>query len=156
MPESLTDEISALNQLAYRYAKAIDSCDDGLLNQVFTPDGRMRVYHPGEEQPFIDLNGSEELASVPRTMMPAHLRTMHQMTNHLVEIQGDSASGTVYCCARHLAHGAKSVLNVLIRYEDEYRRMQGTWRIADRKIRFLWDEVHPAGSDAFVGEEPIR
>ena len=55
MAESLTDEITALNQLAYRYAHAIDTCDEVLLNQVFTPDGRMRVYHPGQEQPFTDL-----------------------------------------------------------------------------------------------------
>jgi hypothetical protein len=150
-----TDDIVALNQLAFRYAKAIDACDENMLAQVFTPDGRMRVYHPGEEDPFIDLSGAD-LASVPRTMRPAHLRTMHQMTNHLVELDGEQASGTVYCCARHLALDAKSVLNVIIRYEDEYRRLDGTWRIADRKIRFLWDEVHPAGSEAFLGEEPIR
>jgi SnoaL-like domain len=156
MAESQTDDLIALNQLAFRYAHAIDTCDDVLLNQVFTSDGRMRVYHPGEDAPFIDLSGPEELASVPRTMKPAHLRTMHQMTNHIVELEGDSANGQVYCCARHLALDAKSVLNVLIRYEDRYRRIDGKWRIADRKIRFLWDEVHPAGSAAFEGEEPIR
>ncbi len=156
MSESLTDQITALNQLAYRYAHAIDTCDEVLLlAQVFTPDGRMRVYHPGEDEPFIELVGPD-LASVPRTMKPAHLRTMHQMTNHMVEIDGDTASGQVYCCARHLALDGKSALNVIIRYEDLYRRMDGAWRIADRKIRFLWDEVHPAGNSAFEGEEPIR
>ena len=155
MSDSLTDQITALNQLAYRYAHAIDTTDEALLAQVFTPEGRMRVYHPGEAEPFIDLSGPD-LASVPRTMRPAHLRTMHQMTNHMVEVDGDSASGQVYCCARHLSLDGKSVLNVLIRYEDVYRRMDGAWRIADRKINFLWDEVHAAGSAAFVGEEPIR
>lgn len=151
-----TDDIIALNQLAYRYAHAIDTCDDVLLNQVFTPDGRMRVYHPGEDAPFIDLSGPEELASVPRTMMPAHLRTMHQMTNHMVDIDGDSATGQVYCCARHLTLDGKSSLNVIIRYEDRYNRIDGAWRIADRKINFLWDEVHAAGNGAFEGQEPIR
>jgi hypothetical protein len=155
MADSLTDQITALNQLAYRYAHAIDTTDEVLLAEVFTPDGRMRVYHPDEDEPFVTLVGSDELASVPRTMKPAHLRTMHQMTNHLVEVDGDSAKGQVYCCARHLALDGKSALNVIIRYEDEYRRMDGKWRIADRKIRFLWDEVHPAGSDAFEGEEPV-
>ena len=154
MPDTNADVLS-LNQLAYRYAHAIDTCDEALLAEVFTPRGRMRVYHPGEDAPFQDFSGPEELAQVPRTMRQAHRQTLHQMSNHLVELSGDEASGTVLCVARHLALDGRSALDVLIRYEDRYQRLDGRWRIADRKIRFLWDEVHPAGVDAFRGEEPV-
>lgn len=145
-----TDDVVALKQLAYRYAHAVDTFDEDLLGRVFTDDGRMRVYHPGEDEPFRDLQGGDKIALVPRTMKPAYRRTMHQMTNHLMEIDGDRATGTVLCVARHLAPDGKSALSVLIRYEDVYRRETSGWRIADRKIRFLWDEVHPAGGDAFA------
>ena len=155
MPDSSCD-VHSLNQLAYRYAQAIDTCDEVLLTEVFTPDGRMRVYHPGEHEPFQDFRGFEALVLVPRTMRQAHRQTMHQMTNHLVEFEGDEAHGTVLCVARHLALDGRSALDVLIRYEDRYRRLEDGWRIADRKIRFLWDERHPAGTDAFRGEEPVN
>ena len=134
------EDVVALNQLAYRYAKAVDSCDVALFQSIFTPDGRMRSYHPDAEQPFADLTGRAQLAVVPDTMRGMYGATTHMMTNHLVEVDGDSATGEVLCTARHL-EGATSI-NVIIRYIDRYARHQGEWRIADRQIRFLWSERH--------------
>jgi hypothetical protein len=134
------DDIVALNQLAYRYAKAVDACDVALFQSVFTPDGRLHSYHPGAGQPFADLTGHAQLAVVPDTMRGMYGATTHMMTNHLVEIDGDSATGEVLCTARHL-EGASSI-NVIIRYIDSYARQHGAWRIADRQIRFLWSERH--------------
>ena len=134
------EDVVALNQLAYRYAKAVDSCDVALFQSVFTPDGRMRSYHPDAEQPFADLTGRAQLAVVPDTMRGMYGATTHMMTNHLVEVDGDSATGEVLCTARHL-EGATSI-NVIIRYIDRYARHKGEWRIADRQIRFLWSERH--------------
>jgi hypothetical protein len=135
-----TADVVALNQLACRYAKAVDSCDVALFKSVFTPDGRLRSYHPDAEQPFADLTGHGQLAVVPDTMRGMYGATTHMMTNHLVEIDGDSATGEVLCTARHL-EGATSI-NVIIRYVDRYARHQGKWSIADRQIRFLWSERH--------------
>lgn len=134
------DDVVSLNQLAYRYAKAVDACDVALFQSVFTPDGRLHSYHPGADQPFADLTGHAQLAVVPDTMRGMYSATTHMMTNHLVEIDGDSATGEVLCTARHL-EGASSI-NVIIRYVDRYARHQGEWRIADRQIRFLWSERH--------------
>jgi len=134
------DDIVALNQLAYRYAKAVDACDVALFQSVFTPDGRLRSYHPDAEQPFADLTGHAQLAVVPDAMRGMYGATTHMMTNHLVEIDGDSATGEVLCTARHLE--GVTTINVIIRYIDRYARHQGQWRIADRQIRFLWSERH--------------
>ena len=58
------------------------------------------------------------------------------------EIDGDRASGTVLCTARHLHKDPadRNVLVVIIRYVDRYTREADAWRIADREIRFLWSE----------------
>jgi hypothetical protein len=133
-------DIVELNQLAYRYAAAVDACDVALFQSVFTPDARLRSYHPGAEQPFADLIGHDQLATIPNAMRGMHGATTHMMTNHLVDVQEDEASGEVLCTARHL-EGASSI-NVIIRYVDRYARHQGSWRIADRQIRFLWSERH--------------
>jgi hypothetical protein len=143
-------DVVALNQLAYRYAAAVDGCDVAAFQAVFTADGRLRSYHPGEEAPFADLTGSDQLAAVPNTMRGMYRATTHMMTNHLVDVRGDAATGEVLCTARHLELDGESSINVVIRYVDHYARTEGGWRISDRQIRFLWSERH-AVTDSGMG-----
>jgi hypothetical protein len=147
MPES---DIVELNQLAYRYAAAVDARDVDAFLDVFASDGRMRSYHPGADEPFAEAVGHEQLKSAPSTMDAMFGLTVHQMTNHLVDIDGDSASGTVLCTARHLSKDPSnhSAWVVIIRYVDQYERRDGRWRITDREIRFLWNERHEIGESA--------
>jgi hypothetical protein len=138
------DDILALHRLAGRYAAAVDACDREAFLDVFTADGRLRTWQPDAVEPFVDLQGREQLAFVPKVMNELYRRTAHLMTNHLVEIDGDAARGTVLCTARHLHKnpGDRDVLVVVIRYVDRYAREADGWRIADREIRFLWSERH--------------
>jgi hypothetical protein len=133
-------DIVELNQLAYRYAAAVDACDVALFQSVFTPDARLRSYHPDADEPFADLTGHAQLATIPDTMRGMYGKTTHMMTNHLVDVEGDEGRGEVLCTARHL--DGDSSINVIIRYVDRYARYEGAWRIADRQIRFLWSERH--------------
>ena len=144
-------DVVELHQLAYRYAAAVDACDvEGFLD-VFHPDARLRVYQPDAEEPFSDAQGAEALAEVPRMMGQMFRRTAHQMTNPLVEVNGDTATGTVLCAARHLSKDDDddTSLVVIIRYVDRYERRDREWRILDREIRFLWSERHPLADAAF-------
>ncbi len=145
-----SEDVVELNQLAYRYAAAVDACDEALFLSVFTPDARLRSYHPEAEEPFADLVGHAQLASIPNTMRGMYRATTHMMTNHLVDVQGDSATGQVLCTARHLDPDGASTINVVIRYVDRYTRRQGAWQITDRQIRFLWSERH-AVTDSGMG-----
>jgi ketosteroid isomerase-like protein len=144
-------DVLELNQLAYRYAAAVDARDVDAFLDVFAPDGRMRSYHPDSEQPFADVQGHEQLASVPQTMEAMFGLTVHQMTNHLVDVDGDTASGTVLCTARHLSVDPDdhTAVVVVIRYVDRYERRGGQWYIADRQIRFLWSERHTVADSGF-------
>ena len=137
-------DVVELNQLAYRYAAAVDGCDVAAFLAVFTPDARLRSFQPDADEPFADLRGHEQLASIPNTMRGMYRRTAHMMTNHLVDVDGDTGTGQVLCMARHLSAdpGAAESLNVIIRYIDFYARVGGKWLIADRQIRFLWNERH--------------
>lgn len=137
-----TGDIIALNQLAYRYARAVDACDHDAFLALFTADARLRGWQPDAAEPFVDLRGHEQLAFVPKVMREIYRLTAHLMTNHLVEIDGDRATGEVLCTARHLHKDPadREVLVVVIRYVDVYAREADGWRIADREIRFLWGE----------------
>lgn len=144
-------DIVELNQLAYRYAAAVDRCDVELFQGVFLPHGRLRAYHPDADVPFADLHGSEQLAAIPNAMRGAHRHTAHMMTNHLIEVDGDHGTGEVLCTARHLSQDREKPvsLNVIIRYIDRYERYRGEWKIADRQIRFLWSEIHETANSGF-------
>lgn len=133
-------DITELNQLAYRYARAVDRCDMELFRSVFTPDARLRAYNPDQNQPFNDIRGHDQLVRINEIMNTMFEKTMHMMVNHMVEIDGERASGEVLCTARHLLKGGSDVLTIHIRYIDEYVRQHGAWKIADRQIRFQWAE----------------
>jgi len=148
----MTDsDVLELNRLAYRYAAAVDGRDVDAFLAVFAPDARMRSYHAGSDEPFADVRGHEQLASVPATMDKMFGITLHQMTNPLVEVDGDTATGEVLCTARHLSVDPNddTVTVVVIRYEDEYARRDGRWCITDRQIRFLWSERHAVADPGF-------
>jgi 3-phenylpropionate/cinnamic acid dioxygenase small subunit len=139
------DDVVALNRLAYRYAEAVDARDVDAFLAVFHPDGRMRSFAADADEPFSDVVGHEQLAAVPRRMAELWRRTAHQMTNHLVTVDGDTATGTLLCAARYLGvDPAEAMAGVnVIRYVDRYERRTGEWRIADRELHFLWSERHP-------------
>jgi SnoaL-like domain len=145
-------DLAELNQLAYRYAAAVDSCDVEVFLSVFSPEAQMKTFGPGADAPFGVATGHEELAGIPQAMRQRFMRTAHVMTNHLVDLDGDSASGSVLCTARHLLGngGGGTDLVVVIRYVDRYERRGDAWLIRDREIRFLWSERHPTLSDQEV------
>lgn len=142
-------DIVELKQLGYRYADAIDACDLERFLAIFTKDARLRIYHPDADEPFADLSGHDQLQVVPGRMQDMFAQTMHVMTNHLVDIDGESASGTVLCTARHLTIDRENSMNVMIRYIDRYERRDGAWKIIDRQIRFLWSEQHTVIDSGF-------
>jgi hypothetical protein len=135
---------SELNELAFRYASAVDGRDEEAFLSVFHPDGRLATFAPNATEPFSVQTGHTELAWIPVAMTDRFDATMHVMTNHLLEISGDEATGSVYCSARHLLVNPMGGMDlvVLIRYEDRYRRDDGQWRILDREIHFLWTETY--------------
>jgi 3-phenylpropionate/cinnamic acid dioxygenase small subunit len=146
-----SDDLQELNQLVYRYAAAVDACDVEAFLDTFHSDARLRTYHPDSDEPFTDFVGHDKLASVPNTMRQMFRRTAHQMTNHLVDVDGDTATGSLLCTARHLSTNPddRAALVVVIRYVDRYDRRAGRWRISDRQIRFLWSERHPVVDSGF-------
>ena len=75
--------------------------------------------------------------------------TLHVVSNHYVEIDGDIATGESYCRASHIRAvegGAPEerenyVMN--IRYLDDFIRTTEGWRIAKRELQVEFTEVFP-------------
>jgi ketosteroid isomerase-like protein len=150
----MTDDISsravadrmALRSLADQYAWAVDRRDrDGFL-EVFHPDGVLVLLdHADPTVVTATRAGHAELAAVTE-LIARYERTFHFVGNARYEIDGDRATGEVYCLAHHLTpnrHGGTDYV-MLIRYLDAYSRRDGVWRIDERRLVTDWTEVRTA------------
>src|SRR5690606_32856172 len=106
--------------------------DLDLLLQVFA-DGAVMTIHRGDKPSTITAPG--DLERIP-TGLARYDQTLHVIGNHRVELDGDDATGEVYCTAHHLTGTEDFVMH--IRYDDRYRRTADGWRVAARDLRLLW------------------
>jgi uncharacterized protein (TIGR02246 family) len=146
-PSEISDRLE-LQELAFAYAAALDERDAEAFAGLFTPDGHLGVYEPDPEQQLLGYDGRDEIRTAVALLDP-YDETLHVMTNHRVVLDGDDATGTVYCLAHHITvrDGARHNLVMTIRYHDRYRRSGGAWRFAHRKIVRLWNERRPVLAD---------
>lgn len=132
-----------LRDLVDGYALAIDRRDPDAFSAVFTEDAELRIFEPDARAPFSVSAGRAEIALIVG-MLDVYLDTQHLMANHVVTVDGDSATGVVYCLARHILPKGPEDLLMVIEYEDRYVRRDGTWRISVRDCHVKWTERSPA------------
>lgn len=136
----------AIQALPFRYASGVDRRDRQVFLGAFSAEATLRVYRSGTEGDELvsSFAGHEELGQIP-ALITRYTRTFHFVGNHLYDIQGDEATGEVYCTARHLTPGIHGNTDyvMLIRYLDIYRRdPEGRWLIGDRGVVVDWSEMH--------------
>ena len=132
---TIADE-SALLQLAYRYAQAVDRRDADALVSVFTEDGI--IARPGSVW-----QGHEKLRGIIARLNTLYGTTLHTVRNQTAVIDGDNAQGETYCVAMHIlnsADGQRTRMDMGIRYQDSFVRQDGVWRFARRELIVDWVE----------------
>jgi hypothetical protein len=126
-----------LRDLAYRYARMMDRRQFDWLPQVFAADGVLSgpgYEMVGHDQMREGLKGLERFSA-----------TLHGVLNSYFEIDGDAATGEVYCVANHVHEkdGIPFKLDMGIRYADTYVREAGAWVIQRRKFNMVWETDTP-------------
>lgn len=123
-----TEAHIAIQQLAVRYARAVDSRDIQGLSRLYTPDIDFARYGFGK--------GPEGAAAFFDTVLTAFYRSMHQVCGHVIELDdADHAHGTVYCRVEH-EDGDDWIIQLMV-YFDRYRRIDGQWLIEERRPTWL-------------------
>lgn len=139
-PAAAVDERVALRTLVEAYAFAVDRRDCEGFVALFTADARLTI-HDSSGAPTGGYAGRRALAELPRRLN-RYDRTLHLVHNHEVAIDGDDASGEVYCTAHHVSgagpDASDRVLTIL--YVDRYGREAGRWRFQSREVRVQWSE----------------
>jgi uncharacterized protein (TIGR02246 family) len=135
------EDVQEIQNLALRYARNVDRHDGEAFADLFTEDAVL------DGSGYLS-EGREQLARIPNFTARRWAKTFHAVHNHLISIEGDRATGEVYCTARHLKDegGAMTDLEMVIRYQDAYARTSGGWRFARRTLIVEWTETRAAAA----------
>jgi hypothetical protein len=130
------------------YALFADRIDNKALAGLFAPEGILRIFERGNPEPVRQRIGQSEIAEAIKGLSRYDV-TLHVVSNHYVEIDGDIATGESYCRASHIraveggAPEARENYVMNIRYLDDFIRTTGGWRIAKRELQVEFTEVFP-------------
>jgi len=142
----------ALRSLAARYAAGVDRRQRDLFLSAFRPDATLAVHRPAagpDDKPHL-MRGHAEIGRVVE-LIAKYPKTFHMLGQDRYQLEGDRATGEVYCLASHYVPSGQGDSNYVmyIRYEDEYRREPGgPWQIQRRDVRTDWTERRPITPDA--------
>ena len=127
----MTEDIEAklaITEVLYRYCRALDRMDRDLADTVWHPGGTAD-YGPTFQGPASGLLD---------VMWAGHAKLLghsHQVTNVLIEVDGDRAASEAYVTGTLwdlTEAGALAQLVAVGRYLDRWSRRDGRWAIAER------------------------
>lgn len=136
-----------ITTLLHRYARGVDRCDAATLLSVWA-DGATANYGSGWTDAVEWSRGVLE-------RLAAMTRTMHALSNIIIDLDGDEARAETYCQAYHLLPGEDGPHRMIVggRYLDRLVRTAAGWRIQKRTYVMDWNETDP--STARFGEGPF-
>jgi len=126
---------AAIVDLTHRYCWALDSREWQLLDDVFAADATAELASPL-------LQGRDAIVARVRGTVEALDATQHTVTNHLIEVDGSSATSMCYLHAQHVLAAAEGgpLFVVAGRYHDRLALTDDGWRIVHRRLDIVWTE----------------
>ena len=133
----LREDEARLRETALRYARMMDRMSFDELPTVFAEDGVL-------SGPGYEMTGHDQLRAGLQSLDQFDA-TLHGVLNTYFEIDGDRATGEVYCVANHVhqVDGIPFKLDMGIRYQDEYTRHGDIWVIQRRTFHMVWETDTP-------------
>jgi ketosteroid isomerase-like protein len=145
-------DVRELTELTYRYAYALDGRDWKAMAELFTEDCEFD-YGLGPEHV---MRGRDTFIEASAAALEAMDATHHMFTNHLFEIDGDTATGRWYMHAQHMKlgepGGALHTLGGI--YEDEFVRTPDGWKTSRRSYRAIWGRGNNRFNPGFRSDAP--
>jgi hypothetical protein len=124
--DDLADRLAITDQI-YRYCRSVDRLDVPLGHNVFHPDSKADFgVYKGTGRGWIDFICEEHRK---------YLHHSHQVTNIVIEVEGDGAGSESYVTATLRAGEGDKVMQrqFWARYIDSWSRRDGQWAIDDRE-----------------------
>ena len=112
-------------ELTARYCRYVTEAAKEKVAALYTSDG---VFDRSNASSTIARGRAELLETYGNSGPNAYLPVIH---NHVIELNGDEATGT--CVVESPVRAGKPT-GFVSRYEDKYRRVNGKWLFAERKV----------------------
>jgi hypothetical protein len=118
----------AITEVLHRYCIALDSKDRELGYSVWHPDGTAAYegMFEGLGRDFIDFGMAGHETALPVSS--------HQLTNIVVDVDGDTATSVSYVTAVSSMAGTDRLYTIRGRYNDTWSRRDGVWAIDERRF----------------------
>ena len=128
------NDLEAIRRLTYEYAMAVDTMQLDKLIDLFVPEA---VFDPGPGGVPV-MNDRDEIEAFFKATFEGSRNLYHLTSNHIIDVDGDTASGTVYYAASGVtADGASFGANGY--YRDTYVRTADGWKFLRREAVALLD-----------------
>jgi hypothetical protein len=112
-------------ELTARYCRYVTEASKERIVALYTSDG---VFDRSNAGGTVAKGHTELLKTYGNSGPNAFLPVIH---NHVIELDGDEATGT--CVVESPVRAGKPA-GFVSRYEDRYRRVNGKWLFAERKV----------------------
>ncbi len=145
--QALVDRQQIVDTL-YRYASTIDTKDFARLRSLFVDDA------VGQYAGAEPIHGADAIVAWIDSMTVDRAWQHHLVNVYHVDIDGDEARTLTY----HTSHQTSTsdpdtAIVIVARYRDVLRRVDGTWKIADKRMDVGWMEQRHAPQAAMNDQE---
>jgi len=132
------NEREAIRDLRYRYHEYVNEGKFTRIAGLFTVNGELAFgllgHAKGRAQISAFFRGlGPESSRAAQPSRPRLTRVRQFIHNHMIEIDGDRASGFAYLEAKPVYNGESYV--VAARYDDEYVKQNGKWKFKKMSLK---------------------
>ena len=125
-------DIEAIRRLKAQYCYAVDDGRADDIADLFAEHAQCDLESFGGK-----LQGRENIRAFYRTLLAQRIPAIHSLSNPLITVDGDHATGRWYLIVATTRGAETSPLPVIACYHDRYVRERGNWRIAEMRLETL-------------------
>lgn len=119
-----------IKELTYQYGLAIEAQDADRMASLFTEGGSVDFSSLGRGV----IKGQQNLKEFYRETWPLQVKPF--FTNHVIQINGNRASGT--CSLENRATRGEDSMIGAGRLHDEYEKVNGEWKFKSRRVEMFY------------------
>jgi hypothetical protein len=141
---NIADKV-ALRELVDTFSILADIKDTKGQVLLFTPNGSTTTLRGNVE--VSHLEGRDKMEAAFANFLKNFDTVYHFNGQHVTKINGDTATGTLYCLVTLIGteNGKQMKTTIGVIYQDDYVRQGGRWFISKRISNFTWQDKQPMG-----------
>lgn len=134
----MTDDLQAIRNLSYAYTGHLDDGDWAAVADLLA-DAELRLVSPGMvDRPIQGRAAVERFYADQVITYRGSPRTRHIVSNHVIDLEGDSAEGRSYFHVLQALPGLAPEIVVVGQYFDSFVRRDAGWQFAAKVIQAEW------------------